>query len=140
MYAQVAIKPNPLLRNGAYGIVMRGVQKCTRGCSSLRGRNKLPLCCIKLDTATEPACGSGTLILGAIWVMQKQKFDFQHKSFFVAQDIDIRCVWMAYIQLSLYGIPAVVIHGNTMSMEEWDRWYTPYAAVPFLVYEERQGA
>lgn len=59
MYAQVAIKPNPLLRNGAYGIVMRGVQKCTRGCSSLRGRNKLPLCCIKLDTATEPSCGIG---------------------------------------------------------------------------------
>lgn len=59
MYAQVAIKPNPLLRNGAYGIVMRGVQKCTRGCSSLRGRNKLPLCCIKLDTATDFACGTG---------------------------------------------------------------------------------
>ena len=57
MYAQVAIKPNPLLRNGAYGIVMRGVQKCTRGCSSLRGRNKLPLCCIKLDTATDSAKG-----------------------------------------------------------------------------------
>ena len=31
MYAQAAIKPNTLLRNGAYGIVMRGVQKCTRG-------------------------------------------------------------------------------------------------------------
>lgn len=31
MYAQVAIKLNTLLRNGAYGIVMRGVQKCTRG-------------------------------------------------------------------------------------------------------------
>lgn len=30
MYAQVAVKPNLLLRNGAYGIVMRGVQKCTR--------------------------------------------------------------------------------------------------------------
>lgn len=29
MYAQAAIKPNTLLRNGAYGIVMRGVQKCT---------------------------------------------------------------------------------------------------------------
>ena len=61
MYAQVAIKPNPLLRNGAYGIVMRGVQKCTRGCSSLRGRNKLPLCCIKLDTATELGCGTGDM-------------------------------------------------------------------------------
>lgn len=53
MYAQVAIKLNTLLRNGAYGIVMRGVQKCTRGCSSLRDRKRLPLCCIKLDTATE---------------------------------------------------------------------------------------
>lgn len=62
MYAQVAIKPNPLLRNGAYGIVMRGVQKCTRGCSSLRGRNKLPLCCIKLDTATDQACGTGGML------------------------------------------------------------------------------
>ena len=62
MYAQAAIKPNTLLRNGAYGIVMRGVQKCTRGCSSLRGRNKLPLCCIKLDTATDPCCGSGHIL------------------------------------------------------------------------------
>ena len=58
MYAQAAIKPNTLLRNGAYGIVMRGVQKCTRGCSSLRGRNSAPLCCIKLDTATDDSCGS----------------------------------------------------------------------------------
>ena len=62
MYAQAAIKSNTLLRNGAYGIVMRGVQKCTRGCSSLRGRNRLPLCCIKLDTATEPSCGIGNFI------------------------------------------------------------------------------
>lgn len=63
MYAQVAIKPNPLLRNGAYGIVMRGVQKCTRGCSSLRGRNKLPLCCIKLDTATDIDTGGGEFLI-----------------------------------------------------------------------------
>ena len=72
MYAQVAIKPNPLLRNGAYGIVMRGVQKCTRGCSSLRGRNKLPLCCIKLDTATDLDGVSGALM--ATTNMQMQTF------------------------------------------------------------------
>ena len=63
--------------------------------------------------------------------MQHHGFDYRHNTFFVAQDIDIRCVWMAYIQLSLYGIPAMVIHGNTLTMEEWDRWYTPYASVPF---------
>lgn len=42
MYAQMAIKTNTLLRNGAYGIVMRGVQKCTPPCTcsdfSLRDR------------------------------------------------------------------------------------------------------
>lgn len=53
MYAQAAIKPNTLLRNGAYGIVMRDVQKCTCAGASLRVRNSAPLCCIKLDTATE---------------------------------------------------------------------------------------
>lgn len=53
MYAQAAIKSNILLCNDAHGIVMRGVQKCTRGCSSLRGKNKLPLHCIIDRTATE---------------------------------------------------------------------------------------
>lgn len=40
-------------------------------------------------------------------------------------DIDIKCVYMAYIQLSLYGIPAVVVHGNSLTVEEWSKWYTP---------------
>lgn len=127
MYAQVAIKPNPLLRNGAYGIVMRGVQKCTRGCSSLRGRNKLPLCCIKLDTATDPACGSGAMFLASAWAMKRKGIDYQKKCLFIGRDIDIRCVWMAYIQMFLYQIPGIVVHGNTITMEEWSEWVTPYA-------------
>ena len=71
MYAQAAIKPNTLLRNGAYGIVMRGVQKCTLGCSSLRGRKRLPLCCIKLDTVTDPACGSGNFLTETYTCLRK---------------------------------------------------------------------
>lgn len=63
MYAQAAIKQNTLLRNGAYGIVMRGVQKCTCAGASLRGRNSAPLCCIKLDTATDCCCGSGGMFV-----------------------------------------------------------------------------
>lgn len=69
MYAQAAIKPNPLLRNDAYGIVMRGVQKCTLGCSSLRGRKRLPLCCIKLDKATDPTCGTAGFLISAMHKM-----------------------------------------------------------------------
>ena len=63
MYAQTAIKQNSIRRNGATDIVMRGVQKCTRGCLSLRGRKRLSLCCIKLDTATEETKGSGNMLV-----------------------------------------------------------------------------
>lgn len=75
-------------------------------------------------TINEPTCGSGTMICGAVWAMQKNGFDYQRKSLFVAQDIDIRCVWMTYIQCCLYRIPVVVIHGNTLTQEEWSYWYS----------------
>lgn len=32
---------------------------------------------------------------------------------------------MTYLQLSLLHIPAVVVHGNALSLEEWGHWYTP---------------
>ena len=109
MYAQAAVKPNPLLRNGAYGIVMRGVQKCTRGCSSLRGRNRLPLCCIKLDTATDPACGAGALLLAFANECKRNHINYQTSVFFVAQDIDFLAGCMCYIQMSLLGCPGYVV-------------------------------
>lgn len=41
------------------------MQKCTCAGASLRGRKSAPLCCIKLDTATDPCMGSGSLLLNA---------------------------------------------------------------------------
>ena len=49
-------KPYILHRNGASPIVMRDVQKCTGAGAALRDRNVQPLCCINLDTATDPSC------------------------------------------------------------------------------------
>lgn len=72
----------------------------------------------------EPTCGSGAMMIASAWAMKQQGIDYQNNVFFVAQDIDIRCVWMAYIQCCLYRIPAVVVHGNTLSMEMWSYWYT----------------
>ena len=42
-----------------------------------------------------------------------------------AVDIDPRAVHMAYIQLALMHIPAVVVVGNSLSMEMREHWYTP---------------
>ena len=43
---------------------------------------------------------------------------------------------MAYIQLALYNIPAVIIHGNTLTVEEWSHWFTP-ALFRAVAAEER---
>lgn len=63
-----------ILRNGAYGIVMKGVQKCTCAGASLRSKNYAPLHCIILDTATDAAMGSGSLLLNAKKYSNKPDF------------------------------------------------------------------
>lgn len=76
-------------------------------------------------TVCEPCTGSGTLVLGFANAMAENKLDFQRKMIVTATDIDIKCVYMSYIQFSLYGIPAVVVHGNSLTVEEWSHWFTP---------------
>lgn len=73
----------------------------------------------------EPASGSGTMVLGFAQAMKEQGYNYQQQLLVQAVDVDIRCVHMTYLQLSLYGIPAVVVHGNSLSMEEWSHWKTP---------------
>lgn len=76
-------------------------------------------------TVCEPCVGSGGLVLGFANAMYKQGLNYNKQMVAYCCDIDIKCVYMAYIQLSLYGIPAVVVHGNSLTNEEWSKWYTP---------------
>ena len=54
-------------------------------------------------------------------------------------DLDFKCTCMAYIQLSLYGIPAVVEHANTLTCEVFSRWYTPVYLWNGWLLRERIG-
>lgn len=76
-------------------------------------------------TVCEPACGSGAMLLGMANQIQQKGLSISDNLVAFAMDIDLRCVYMTYIQLSLYGIPAVVTHGNAITLEEWSHWYTP---------------
>lgn len=76
-------------------------------------------------TVCEPCVGSGGLVLGFANAMYRQGLNYNKQMVAYCRDIDIKCVHMAYIQLSLYGIPAVVIHGDSLTNEEWSKWYTP---------------
>lgn len=76
-------------------------------------------------TVNEPACGGGAMLFGFMTAFAKRNYNYCKQMLVEASDVDIKCVYMTYIQLSLYGIPAVVLHRNTLTMETWSSWYTP---------------
>lgn len=74
---------------------------------------------------SEPACGGGAMLVAFAEEMRNRGLNYQRHMHAVAQDLDLKAVHMAYIQLSLMHIPAVVVHGNTLALEERSRWLTP---------------
>ena len=57
--------------------------------------------------------------------LKEQGVNYQQQLHVTAVDVDAKCVHMTYLQLALLHIPAVVVHGNSLSLEEYGRWYTP---------------
>lgn len=75
--------------------------------------------------AMEPACGSGAMVIALADRMRSEGINYQRHLHVTAIDIDLRAVHMAYIQFSLLHISAVVVHGNSLSMEMFESWFTP---------------
>lgn len=73
----------------------------------------------------EPAVGSGAMVIAFAEVMKEAGINYQKHLHVTATDVDIKAACMTYVQFSLLHIPAIIIHGNTLSLEEWSRWYTP---------------
>lgn len=63
----------------------------------------------------EPSTGGGGMMIAVAQVMKEHGIDYQRKLRVVAQDLDWNGVYMTYIQLSLLGIKAVVVQGDTLS-------------------------
>jgi hypothetical protein len=87
----------------------------------------------------EPCCGSGVLVTSFLKAMQKENLNYCTQLVVTAVDVDLKCVHMTYLQLSLYGVPAVVIHGNSLTCEEFSRWYTPVYMLNGWIWKERCG-
>jgi hypothetical protein len=67
-------------------------------------------------------CGSGRMLIAAAMVMKHRGFNYQRNAYFIGQDIDHRCARMAFIQMSLFGMPALVVCGDTIAMNiYWER-------------------
>lgn len=79
-------------------------------------------------TLQEPACGGGSMVIAASEILKKNGYYPWH-FWWQAIDVDQKCFQMAYIQLSLLGIPAGVIWGNTLTLEQWDSANTVAAVI-----------
>ncbi len=73
----------------------------------------------------EPACGAGGMLIAAAHAMHDAQLNYQQCMHATAIDIDQRCVHMTFIQLALLHLPAVVIHGNGLTGECREQWFTP---------------
>lgn len=76
-------------------------------------------------TLNEPAAGAGAMVIACAEALCEQKVNYQRCMHVTAQDIDATAVHMCYIQLALLHVPAIVVHGNSLSLEEWAHWVTP---------------
>jgi hypothetical protein len=76
-------------------------------------------------TACEPACGSGAMVIALAEALRETGINYQQHLHVTAVDIDPKCVHMAYVQFALLHIPATIIHGNTLTLEEFGHWHTP---------------
>ena len=76
-------------------------------------------------TLSNPCCGSAGMIIAFAETMKNKGYNYQNQLFVEVIDIDEMCFMMAYIQLSLYGIPARVMLGDTVAYKFSQIIYTP---------------
>lgn len=85
--------------------------------------------------AAEPACGSGGMVLAATQVLAEAKINPLTVRW-VAQDINPMSCYAAFLNFSLWGIPARVVCGDTLSAKapnwQWQTfaWSKAYPLIP----------
>lgn len=62
----------------------------------------------------EPSTGGGSSIIAFVQVLKENNINYQKRLHVVAQDLDWNGVYMTYIQLSLLGVKAIVVQGDTL--------------------------
>ena len=94
----------------------------------------------RILTVSEPCCGSGGIIIAFAETMKNKGYNYQHQLFVEAIDIDEMCFQMTYIQLSLYGIPARVMLGDTLAYKFSKTIYTPMYFVNGFAWRLKETA
>jgi hypothetical protein len=76
-------------------------------------------------TLCEPTCGAGGMVIACADAIHTQGVNYQQAMHATAVDVDATAVHMTFVQLALLHVPAIVVHGNSLSLQEWSHWVTP---------------
>lgn len=83
--------------------------------SMLCARQRLPKIIEKPLEVYEPSAGGGGMIIALVKVMVERGINPQRYLEVTAQDLDWKGVYMTYLQLSILGIKAIVVQGDTLA-------------------------
>lgn len=87
----------------------------------------------------EPSCGGGAMVIAFAEEMHKNGYNYQKQLVVKCNDLDVKGVYMTYVQLSLYGIPAVVNHADSLTLSKYDTFKTPTYILDGWEFRRRQN-
>lgn len=94
----------------------------------------------KIITLNDPCCGSGGMLLASMDTLQNDYgVNYARNCFVDCGDIDIRCVHMTYLQLSLASVPAIIKHQDALCRKLWSVWYTPAYLFQYLRFRKYEN-
>lgn len=76
-------------------------------------------------TVNDPAVGGGVTIIAMAVALRDKGYNYQKCMKVICNDVDHDLVRLCYIQLSLLGIDAVVMQGDSLTQKMNDFYYTP---------------
>jgi len=80
-------------------------------------------------TVCEPACGAGAIILSLAHACPPE---VRRRLRVTAIDINRTACDMAFVNTTLWGVPARIVHGNSLSNECWAAWPNIHYLMPWL--------
>ena len=86
----------------------------------------------KIITVSDPAIGGGALPIAYAEALYKKGINYQQWMYLEGVDVSINSCSLAMIQCSLLGIPATIIHGNTLTLEVFETWETPFVGMHLI--------
>lgn len=86
----------------------------------------------KIMKILDPAIGGGALPIAYAEEMYRKDINYQQWAYFEGWDVSENSCCMAMIQMSLLGMPATIVHGNSLSLKVYDVWETPMVGMSLI--------